>query len=187
MHGRAIFQGISITRLTRHDPEGPALKISPELLEPTFRDLYDLPTEMQSHIDSIRESQKEKDDWLTPLAMDHQDGLTKIFDQSIEMFQNTYQLKVEKYEKVREELKKCEAELFQLGFIELSRYSIEATRIQRFRFLVGLLEVPIPQTTGYEGEPILEVGSSISIGLGDGSKAFDPANGVFDDDANPSP
>ena len=69
----------------------------------------------------------------------------------------------------------------------MSRYSSVVTRTQRVRLLVVLLEVPIPQTTGYEGESILELGPSISIGLCDGSKAFNPANGVFDDDANPSP
>ena len=71
--------------------------------------------------------------------------------------------------------------------IELSRYSSADTQTRRIRFLVGLLEVPIPQTTGYEGELILEMGASVSIGLCDGPKAFDPANGVFDDDAHPSP
>jgi len=71
--------------------------------------------------------------------------------------------------------------------LELSRYSSADTPTQRIRFLVGLLEVPIPQTTGYEGESILEMGPSISISLCDGPKAFNPANGVFDDDANPSP
>ena len=73
------------------------------------------------------------------------------------------------------------------GAIEMSRYSSADIQTRRIRFLVGLLEVPIPQTTGYEGELILEMGASVSIGLCDGPKAFDPANGVFDDDANPSP
>ena len=71
--------------------------------------------------------------------------------------------------------------------IEMSRYSSADIQTRRIRFLVGLLEVPIPQTTGYEGELILEMGASVSIGLCDGPKAFDPANGVFDDDAHPSP
>ena len=61
------------------------------------------------------------------------------------------------------------------------------TRTQRLHILVGLLEVPIPQTTGYEGKSILEICASISIGLCDGPKAFDAANGVFDDDTNSSP
>ena len=69
----------------------------------------------------------------------------------------------------------------------MSRYSSADVQTRRIRFLVGLLEVPIPQTTGYEGELILEMGASVSIGLCNGPKAFDPANGVFDDDANPSP
>ena len=73
------------------------------------------------------------------------------------------------------------------SILEMSRYSSADVQTRRIRFLVGLLEVPIPQTTGYEGELILEMGASVSIGLCDGPKAFDPANGVFDDDANPSP
>jgi hypothetical protein len=70
---------------------------------------------------------------------------------------------------------------------EMSRYSSVDTPTQRLHFLVGLLEVPIPQTTGYEGKSTLELGPSVSIGLCDSSKAFDSTNGVFDDDANPSP
>jgi len=55
-----------------------------------------------------------------------------------------------------------------------------------FPLLVDLLEVPIPQPTGDEGEPILELCASISIDFGHGSKAFDSTNGVFDHDANSS-
>ena len=74
-----------------------------------------------------------------------------------------------------------------LKILEMSRYSSVDTATQRIHFLVGLLEVPIPQTTGYEGKSTLELGPSVSIGLCDSSKAFDSTNGVFDDDANPSP
>jgi hypothetical protein len=74
-----------------------------------------------------------------------------------------------------------------LYIAEMSRYSSMDTRTQRVRLLVVLLEVPIPQTTGYESESILKLGPSIPIGLCDGPKAFNPANGVFYDDANPSP
>jgi hypothetical protein len=46
--------------------------------------------------------------------------------------------------------------------------------------------MPIPQTAGYEGESIFEIGSPVSIDLSAGSQPFNAANGVFDDDANVS-
>jgi len=69
---------------------------------------------------------------------------------------------------------------------ELSRDSKAFTPGFRFPLLAGLLEMPIPQSTGHEGKSILEIRPPISIDLGHRSKAFDPSNGVFDDDANPS-
>ena len=56
-----------------------------------------------------------------------------------------------------------------------------------FRFLPGLLQMPIPQSGGYDRESILEIGPPVSIDLSDGSIPFDASNGVFDDDANVSP
>ena len=72
-----------------------------------------------------------------------------------------------------------------ISLLELSRDSGEFTFRSRFPFLPGLLEMPIPQSTGHEGESILEIGAPIPIDLRHGSKTFDAPNGVFDDDANP--